>query len=74
MPRDNVGSWSSPAQSAYDSPGSLHDVTTGSKLLGDAVQTLSKAYVMASHEAKYAPKVDAIDVLNAKLDALGDDA
>ncbi len=26
---NNAGNWSYPAQSAYDSPGSLHDVTTG---------------------------------------------
>ena len=26
---NNVGNWTYPAQSAYDSPGSLHDVTTG---------------------------------------------
>ena len=27
---NNVANWNYPAQSAYDSPSSLHDVTTGS--------------------------------------------
>jgi subtilase family serine protease len=35
---NNVGTWNYPAQSAYDSPGSLHDVTTGSN--GSCAHTL----------------------------------
>jgi subtilase family serine protease len=35
---NNVANWNYPAQSAYDSPGSLHDVTTGSN--GSCTHTL----------------------------------